>query len=825
MTGAAHDPRTLALLAHLGRGGTWQYFCQFTEKKETRFFHVGKPLPLPQWSEVYFCVNPGKEKPKAGRGTIQNVAAINCLFAEFDNKDGATKEMIEALDPAPSVIVFSGGGCHCYWLLQEPEIVTADNLHDLMRIQAAWVERAGGDPNAKDLARVLRVPGSTNNKPEYGTPKPVDFIRAKFSQLYPLADLVSLLPQAPIEGEEIRNEARPAPSSTPAPTVGKSGGGLLPRGEHFLRKYQAEGTPGNRDDAGFNMACQLRDSVAAGSETEAGALAALCSYAIQSPTDSNHPDPYTEKDARRWWKSAHTRTARPDAQPGYGKPQPQPEPIEPAQPGSDPGGDWADCDYGEPPEEAPIDPSLTQTPAPAAQASKPTATKKPAEIDFSAMPPLPDWAVVNPAGGAGAGGWIDLYSKYAAAVSPMTPALFHESAALWLASVAIARRLVLPMSFGEIYPNLFILWLADTTLYRKTTAINPARKLADDIFPYLLAAQDTTPEAFLSDLAGTQPTNFSTMATTEQAQWEKERNFSAQRGKVIDELSGLLAGAGKDYNAGLLEALLRFYDCDPAFTRSTISRGRITVKDSYLTMLGASTPGALAEHMKNERLWSNGWWPRFAILTPEGRPTWAEAEYTPRPPELESGLGRLFSRLPSGHKWPTPPEALTVTISPEAFTAWSKYNRALSFELLTDDLPHLLFGAYGRLPTHALKVAMILAALDWPENTPAPRIEHRHMIRAISIAESWRASYHRSIAKIEETEFSKAETRITKIIARGGQQGATFRDICKGMKDKQPLQLQMTIDEMLAKGSIIENTAGSEGKRGRPTTRFMLVKD
>lgn len=112
-----------------------------------------------------------------------------------------------------------------------------------------------------------------------------------------------------------------------------------------------------------------------------------------------------------------------------------------------------------------------------------------------AAPPLP----------AGAGQVVDRYVAYAETISPMTPRLFHESAALWLGAVAIARRMVLSTLFGPLFPNVFILWLAPTTLFRKSTALDVAHRLARQVFPHLMAAQDTTPEAFLSDLAGAAP--------------------------------------------------------------------------------------------------------------------------------------------------------------------------------------------------------------------------------------------------------------------------------------------------------------------------------
>jgi hypothetical protein len=407
----------------------------------------------------------------------------------------------------------------------------------------------------------------------------------------------------------------------------------------------------------------------------------------------------------------------------------------------------------------------------------------------------------------------------------MTPGLFHESAALFLAAMAISRRLVLRMAFDEIYPNLFVLWLAATTLYRKTTGMNIARKLARDVLPFLLTAQDTTTEAFLADMAGQPPANYNSLPLLEQQSWEKERNYSAQRGWTLDELSGLMAGAGKDYNAGLMESLLRFYDNDPHYTRSTMGKGRIVVKNAYLSMLGASTPSAMAQHLSAPALWSNGWWARFAILTPAERPEWKESEEVQRPESLERDLRRLFERLPHSHKWPDPPDALEVTLAPDVQAIWSRYNKALSHDLLTEDLPEQLHGTYGRLPTQALKVAMILSALDW-DNQPAPRIEISHISRAIEITESWRESAHRAIVTASEAETGRTFQRITRLVAKyEGEKGATLRDIYKAMKDKKPSEVEFAIQDMLRVG-LLEEVVEERKTAGRPAAlRVRLPRD
>jgi hypothetical protein len=436
-------------------------------------------------------------------------------------------------------------------------------------------------------------------------------------------------------------------------------------------------------------------------------------------------------------------------------------------------------------------------------------------------PELPEAAWIDPALGDGVGAWVDQYIGYAEAVSPMTPRTFHESAALWLTALGIARRLALRMPYDEIFPNLYVVWDAPSTLFRKTTALNIARKLARDVFPHLLAAQDTTPESFISDLAGKEPAYWEKMSLADQNDWAAKRNYSAQKGWVLDEISGLLAGAGRDYNAGLLEALLRLYDCDPHFTRSTRSQGWVTVRGSYLSILGASTPAALAAHLPVERLWGNGWWPRFAILTPEtDRPEWREARGVDRPPALADGLKRLYNRLPPA-TWPNPPEAITVSLGAGTFDAWKAYNRALSFDLLTPELDRRLFGAYGRLPTHALKVAMILAALNW-DTTPAPQIELTHLARAQAIAEEWRRSAHRALAEATASDFDRLQERITRQLSRHEPGGATLRNVYRAMRDKQPMEIENTLLQMSSAGlvEIVEVKTG-----GRPAKRYRLAKD
>jgi hypothetical protein len=161
------------------------------------------------------------------------------------------------------------------------------------------------------------------------------------------------------------------------------------------------------------------------------------------------------------------------------------------------------------------------------------------------------------------GRWLNDYVSFAAQVSERTPRLFHEAIGLWTGSLAIARRLQLRLRHGDIYPNLYILGVASTTLYAKSTGLDIAVRLLHECCPQLLFANDFTPEAMLADLAGREPANLNSADLTERDRelWLQGRHFAAQRGLVAEEASALLSGLRRDYMTGMAELLLRLYDC------------------------------------------------------------------------------------------------------------------------------------------------------------------------------------------------------------------------------------------------------------------------
>lgn len=113
---------------------------------------------------------------------------------------------IQAMPLRPSVLVDSGGGYQCYWLLAEPYLIgEGDSAHvrsyiaDLYR---RWNAYTGGDPACKDLRRIFRIPGTKNVKPKYAPNYPTaDFVWCDLSLTYTLDQLTAQMPARTSEPE------------------------------------------------------------------------------------------------------------------------------------------------------------------------------------------------------------------------------------------------------------------------------------------------------------------------------------------------------------------------------------------------------------------------------------------------------------------------------------------------------------------------------------------------------------------------------------------------------------------------------------------------
>ncbi|MEM2390268.1 MAG: DNA-primase RepB domain-containing protein, partial [Ignisphaera sp.] len=149
---------------------------------------------LDMGTHVYFQVLPLAKKPEKGRGSERDVKVGRWLWTDLDYKNIVDKAEFEGckeledhalecyyregdkwihvkrpplksvisevenrLGIEPTIVVDSGAGYHLYFRLSHEVDASI-----LKKLESWLVDRLGGDPQAKDLARILRLPGTVN---------------------------------------------------------------------------------------------------------------------------------------------------------------------------------------------------------------------------------------------------------------------------------------------------------------------------------------------------------------------------------------------------------------------------------------------------------------------------------------------------------------------------------------------------------------------------------------------------------------------------------------------------------------------------------------
>lgn len=186
---AVHDKAQIVIWAHADAPNRW---CSSIEealdvlsmKAYQGNSYFGLALQNPDRALEQAKIKGDKPDLKARRGYAQSVAAWPGVGLDIDIRvDGKNKRypptlkdahwLVNQLPIKPSLIVETGGGLHAYWLMEEA--MPIDNTAALEQVRRAAYgiyllalnvarDRDWAIDNTSDLARVLRVPGTLNEK-------------------------------------------------------------------------------------------------------------------------------------------------------------------------------------------------------------------------------------------------------------------------------------------------------------------------------------------------------------------------------------------------------------------------------------------------------------------------------------------------------------------------------------------------------------------------------------------------------------------------------------------------------------------------------------
>lgn len=155
------------------------------------------------------------------------------------------------------------------------------------------------------------------------------------------------------------------------------------------------------------------------------------------------------------------------------------------------------------------------------------------------------------------------------------PEVYGEATVLGVLGHAVGRKTFHLIQPDAVFHNSYIKLVGPSTVSRKSTAQDLGKKLYD-MERWL--PNESSPEKLLVNLSE-QPEGFIWMG----------------------EYSKLLKGInGHGYMATMAENLNDLFTCPPLFVRDTISKGKIVIKNAYLSVHSTITPEVLKENMTSE---------------------------------------------------------------------------------------------------------------------------------------------------------------------------------------------------------------------------------
>lgn len=300
---------------------------------------------------------------------------------------------------------------------------------------------------------------------------------------------------------------------------------------------------------------------------------------------------------------------------------------------------------------------------------------------------------------------------------------YHPVGAFVILSSLLSGVISLPTSFGVVKPNLWFMILADTTLTRKSTAMDNATDLLMDVDDEALLATDGSIEGLLTAM-GTRP--------------NKPSLF------LRDEVTGLIdAITNKSYLSGMMETLTKLYDGKNM--KRILRSETIDVRDPIFIMFTGGIRGKMMELLNYEHV-SSGFLPRFVFVTADADITKLKPIGPPTSKDLsERNQLLLYLRKMHDHyaiRKPsadgtkvTLPKQWIAELSDEAWLLYNKYEvQLLDFALSSHD-PTLLTPMVDRLAKSGLKAAVLIAASRIQEDTVKVTVDD--VLHAFYYVEKW----------------------------------------------------------------------------------------
>lgn len=352
-------------------------------------------------------------------------------------------------------------------------------------------------------------------------------------------------------------------------------------------------------------------------------------------------------------------------------------------------------------------------------------------------------------------GFAERYIEWASSLGDAATQ-YHQAGAFTILSALLSGRVTLPTSYGPVVPNLWFMILGDTTLTRKTTAMDIAVDLLMEVDPDAVLATDGSVEGLMQQL---------------EARPKRPSIF------LRDEFSGLLEMlTKKDYYAGMAEVLTKLYD--GKMQKRVLRKETVTVRDPILLILAGGIRNRVQGLLTHEHV-SSGFIPRFIFVTAESD----TSRLQPLGPPTARVLGNKHLLLEEMNRFiehygqtrsvhikeigqTAQLDARTdAQLSPEAWLRYNALETALVQSGLDSEKPELMTPLFDRLAKNTLKASILLAAAR-QVGQKGVTVEVVDILHAIRYCKQWRAYAIEVVNGIGKTSMERDLERVLNAIIK-----------------------------------------------------------
>lgn len=388
------------------------------------------------------------------------------------------------------------------------------------------------------------------------------------------------------------------------------------------------------------------------------------------------------------------------------------------------------------------------------------------------------------------GGWIENYIDHMKNTEPA--AVFDKWTAHSLIAAALRKKVRLPYGRINYYPNLYLVFVAEPGIARKSQAISFGVKILSEIPGVTMSADQITKEALLQDLEA---------AALDEPMPDGEIFRHSSLSIISKEFESFI-GQKKD-NTKMIVFLTDMFDCAEMPTKyRTKNSGSNIIPSVFVNLLAATTPESLASCLPATAV-GGGLTSRILFI-------WATDKKCKSPkPSMTDAEKQVQERL-INDLYKISRISGDYVMTTEADTKWQawymKYDEKDKHRMCLDKS---FAGWYSRKPMYILKMAINRAASE----SDTLVLEWRHIQQAIKDIESVELDMGSVFRAIGKSDISSEVDTVMQLIV-DYKQISEQKLMSMIWRDIDAVKFENVIATVCKTGRVVKGFKGPKGENG-----------